>query len=146
MNEREKEAEEWLRQVKKTYIDRGMMKWSGFYLSDHTAQMEEESQKRKQIFVAKNEMSLEQIGEVLEEAFSKGSVVSLQMAELNEEHMYEADLTGKVISFLENRIYVQEKKGAIQIVSIEKYAMQKSYIDMQVRHLAFQFSGKWEWR
>ncbi|WP_435645810.1 hypothetical protein [Listeria aquatica] len=120
MNEREKEAEEWLRQVKKTYIDRGMMKWSGFYLSDHTAQMEEESQKRKQIFVAKNEMSLEQIGEVLEEAFSKGSVVSLQMAELNEEHMYEADLTGKVISFLENRIYVQEKKGAIQIVSIEK--------------------------
>ncbi|EUJ17282.1 hypothetical protein MAQA_14020 [Listeria aquatica FSL S10-1188] len=65
-------------------------------------------------------MSLEQIGEVLEEAFSKGSVVSLQMAELNEEHMYEADLTGKVISFLENRIYVQEKKGAIQIVSIEK--------------------------
>ncbi|MBC1520761.1 hypothetical protein HB912_03745 [Listeria aquatica] len=120
MNEREKEAEEWLRQVKKTYIDRGMMKWSGFYLSDHTAQMEEESQKRKQIFVAKNEMSLEQIGEVLEEAFSKGSVVSLQMAELNEEHMYEADLTGKVISFLENRIYLQEKKGAIQIVSIEK--------------------------
>lgn len=120
MNEREKEAEEWLRQVKKTYIDRGMMKWSGFYLSDHTAQMEEESQKRKQIFVAKNEMSLEQIGEVLEEAFSKGSVVSLQMAELNEEHVYEADLTGKVISFLENRIYVQEKMGAIQIVSIEK--------------------------
>ncbi|MHC5252160.1 hypothetical protein ACYRE7_01335 [Listeria kieliensis] len=120
MNEREKEAEEWLRQVKKTYIDRGMMKWSGFYLSDHTAQMEEESRKRKQIFVAKSEMSLEQIGEVLEEAFSKGRVVSLQMAELNEEHVYEADLTGKVISFLENRIYLQEKKGAIQIVSIEK--------------------------
>lgn len=120
MNEREKEAEEWLRQVKKTYIDRGMMKWSGFYLSDHTAQMEEESRKRKRIFVAKSEMSLEQIGEVLEEAFSKGRVVSLQMAELNEEHVYEADLTGKVISFLENRIYLQEKKGAIQIVSIEK--------------------------
>ncbi|RDX03037.1 hypothetical protein [Listeria kieliensis] len=120
MNEREKEAEEWLRQVKKTYIDRGMMKWSGFYLSDHTAQMEEERRKRKQIFVAKSEMSLEQIGEVLEEAFSKGRVVSLQMAELNEEHVYEADLTGKVISFLENRIYLQEKKGAIQIVSIEK--------------------------
>ncbi len=120
MNEREEEAEEWLRQVKKTYIDRGMMKWSGFYLSDHTAQMEAEDQKQRQIFAAKEEMSLEQIGEVLEEAFSKGKLVSLQMAELNEEHVYEADLTGKVLSFLENRIYLQEQNGTIQVALIEQ--------------------------
>lgn len=120
MNEREEEAEEWLRQVKRTYVDRGMMKWSGFYLSDHTAQMEAEDQKRRQIFAAREEMSLERIGEVLEEAFSKGKLVSLQMAELNEEHVYEADLVGKVLSFLENRIYLQEQKETIQVVLIEQ--------------------------
>ena len=42
-------AEKLFMEAKQVYQDRGMMKWIGFYLSDHTAVLNKESKVRNHI-------------------------------------------------------------------------------------------------
>jgi hypothetical protein len=58
-------AEKLFMEAKQVYQDRGMMKWIGFYLSDHTAVLNKESKVRNHINIEKEQMSLEEIGETL---------------------------------------------------------------------------------
>lgn len=45
-SEFDKRVEEFFR----TYQDRGMKKWAGFYLSDHTAKINQEQRRRDKVY------------------------------------------------------------------------------------------------
>jgi len=61
------------------YQDRGMMKWMGFYLSEHTSQLESESRERNTQVLSMGEMSLEEIEEKLAFAHLKNRPIYLQI-------------------------------------------------------------------
>ena len=51
------------------YQDRGMMKYNGFYLSEHTSSLEKEKNNRYAVISGKDEMTLETIYEVIDYSF-----------------------------------------------------------------------------
>lgn len=70
-------AEKLFLEAKRVYQDRGMLKWVGFYLSDHTAELTKDSQKRNHINKEKVQMSMEEIGGLLQQAYLKNQRVAL---------------------------------------------------------------------
>lgn len=50
-SEFDKRVEEFFR----TYQDQGMKKWAGFYLSDHTAKINQEQRRRDTVYVKKKD-------------------------------------------------------------------------------------------
>lgn len=61
----EDSAKQLFMEAKRVYEDRGMMKWIGFYLSDHTAVLNKESAARSRINSEKEQMTVEEIGATL---------------------------------------------------------------------------------
>ncbi len=53
------------------YNDRGRLKWAGFYLSDHTEEIDAENEQRANQNLAKEQMTTEDISEVLNAAVIK---------------------------------------------------------------------------
>ena len=53
------------------YNDRGRLKWAGFYLSDHTEEIDAENEQRANQNLAKEQMTTEDITEVLNAAVIK---------------------------------------------------------------------------
>ena len=54
----------------KNYHDRGMQKWGGFFLSDHTVQINKDTQKANTTYKKETEMDLQEISRTLLKAFS----------------------------------------------------------------------------
>lgn len=100
----------------RTYHDRGMKKWQGFFLSDHTSTMRKERQLRAMTFPKKPEMTQEEISEVLLKAFSNHHQVSIQLKILDDNGLYQADTIGFVQGYDENTILVSN--NAIELDSI----------------------------
>lgn len=86
------------------YQDRKMKKWAGFYLSEHTAIIEQE--KKKQPAEKKRQMSWSEIDEVLAQAFQNQVEVMIQKEELDSEGNYGADIMGLIQGHDELGIYV----------------------------------------
>ncbi len=75
-----KRVEEFFR----TYQDRGMVKWSGFFLSDHTMKINKDKARRAVVYHKEKEMTSEEISIILLKAFSDHYPVSIQLKELDE--------------------------------------------------------------
>ncbi|MBO0440631.1 hypothetical protein [Candidatus Enterococcus ikei] len=90
------------------YQDRKMKKWAGFYLSEHTAIIEQE--KKIQPAKKKIQMSWAEIDEVLALAFQRQSEVIIQKEELDCEGNYGADIIGMLQGHDELGIYVDGHK------------------------------------
>ncbi|WP_086313661.1 hypothetical protein A5821_001191 [Enterococcus sp. 7F3_DIV0205] len=90
------------------YQDRKMKKWAGFYLSEHTAIIEQE--KKRQPAEKKSQMSWLEIDEVLALAFQNQVEVNIQKEELDSEGNYGADIIGKIQGHDELGIYVDGHK------------------------------------
>lgn len=73
-----------------------MKKWAGFFLSDHTMQINKDEQRRKQVFTKKSEMDAAQIGALLLKAYSENYRVSVQLKDLDDDGQYGADVVGLV--------------------------------------------------
>lgn len=80
----------------KNYQDRGMQKWSGFFLSDHRVKLHKDKEYRSTIYFKLPEMSEIEISKVLFKAFSDNYMVSVQFKTLNEERDYAANINGFV--------------------------------------------------
>ena len=63
------------------YQDRGMKKWTGFFLSDHTAMINKET--RQKSVPDRAEMSREECGKVLGAAFGNQRPVAVQLKEVD---------------------------------------------------------------
>lgn len=109
-------AEQLFLEAKKVYQDRGMMKWIGFYLSDHTAVLNKESKERNHINVEKEQMTLEEIGKVLQQAYLQNKRIAIQLEALDDEGNYLDDLVGRIIGQKEEQIYLnEEERGAVHL-------------------------------
>ncbi|MFC4771934.1 hypothetical protein [Enterococcus hermanniensis] len=107
-------------EAKRVYQDRGMLKWVGFYLSDHTAVLAKDSQQRSQINKEKQQMSMEEIGVLLQQAYVKRSRIALQLSILDSEGDFHNDLIGKVTGQRENLIFINEEKQGILQLTMEQ--------------------------
>lgn len=93
------------------YKDRGMVKWNGYYLSDHTENASKavalEAHKRNQM--AMPEMSLEDISKILFEAYSKHLQVKVQETTRESDGSVPLIITGFVDGFVDQDIYIANK-------------------------------------
>lgn len=113
-------AQQFFMEAKQVYQDRGMVKWVGFYLSDHTAVLKQAAQKRHQVNLAKKEQSLAEISRLLQQAFLQKKRVSIQLNLLDSESNFMNDLVGKIIGQKDGVIYLAEEEQGILQVEIDQ--------------------------
>lgn len=80
------------------YHDRGMVKWQGYYLSDHTedvARYSSEALRRSKQQLYENQ-SPKQISELLKQAYDDQSDVTIQLSVTNESGLTSELITGKI--------------------------------------------------
>ena len=95
--------EKWL------YNDRGMMKWMGWLLSDHSAFMER-SKRLESIKDVKPEMDQQQISQNLASAWENGAMATIQMNTI-EANTFVPEIKGQIIGFNAGQIYVLLEEG-----------------------------------
>lgn len=93
-----------------SYDDRGMVKWAGFYLSEHTDLMNKDDKKRLTSPSQKPQMELGEINKIMEEARLKDKSVCIQMEARDLNGNYYPDIIGKIKGFDELGIYMEETK------------------------------------
>ncbi|WP_152654516.1 hypothetical protein [Oceanobacillus sp. CFH 90083] len=87
------------------YKDRGIVKWLGMMLSDHSEALKKEEMNDQLIDIeAKEEMTEAEIAMVLYKAFVTGSPILIQANVMRNGNYYK-DVACKVSGYVENRIY-----------------------------------------
>ncbi|RZQ58128.1 hypothetical protein [Weissella paramesenteroides] len=91
---------------KHDYQDRGMVKWQGFFLSDHTADVASYSNNRAKNIARQDqqEMTQEAIGRYLMKAFDQHFPVTLQLRNHNDEGVVSPFYHGKVLGFQDDDV------------------------------------------
>ncbi|PEH49509.1 hypothetical protein [Enterococcus faecium] len=92
------------------YQDRGRLKWTGFFLSDHTEMIDKDSKQRATVNLRKEQMTTEAISEILNAAIIKNKAVCIQKEERNAEGYYPDDIVGVIQGYDELGIYVDSNK------------------------------------
>lgn len=92
------------------YHDRGMKKWAGFFLSEHTAEQEKIQKGLAHANSPKPQMSEQEIGEVLQIARMKNKSVAVQIEAVNSDGRYYDDIMGHLKGFDSLGIYVGNAK------------------------------------
>ena len=92
------------------YHDRGMVKWAGFYLSEHTEQLSNQHRIEANRPKAKMQMDADEIGQILSEAQLKNKKVAIQIQEKDADGYYKSDIIGKIKGFDDLGIYVGDEK------------------------------------
>ncbi|GAK31579.1 hypothetical protein WOSG25_110570 [Weissella oryzae SG25] len=90
------------------YQDRGMVKWQGYYLSDHTEDVSKYSAKRAAQIQQKAmpEMSLEEISKILFEAYAKHRQVQIQERAQTITGLKPPIIEGLVLGFDDENVYI----------------------------------------
>jgi hypothetical protein len=88
------------------YQDRGMKKWAGFFLSDHTAMINKET--RQKSVPDRAEMSREEYGKVLGEAFGNQWPVAVQLKEVDENRDRPEEIVDFVQGYAEDKVVIGE--------------------------------------
>ncbi|NTJ95964.1 hypothetical protein HQ659_12490 [Enterococcus faecium] len=109
------------------YNDRGRLKWAGFYLSDHTEEIDAENEQRTNYNLAKEQMTIEEISKILKTAIIKNKTICIQKEERDMDGYYPEDIVGKIIGSDELGIYVGEDKVHYD----------------EMRHIEFYHEQKW---
>lgn len=109
------------------YNDRGRLKWVGFYLSDHTEEIDTDNEQRANQNLAKEQMATEEISKILKTALIKNRSVCIQKEERNVEGYYPDDIVGKILGGDELGIYVGDNKVHYD----------------EIRHIEFYQEHKW---
>lgn len=88
------------------YHDRGMMKWQGFYLSDHTAALNQQNQQLNAVYVPRPQQSLATITEVLADAYQRQQPVTIQLKMVDQNNRHLPDITTLIHGYNANDIVV----------------------------------------
>ncbi len=124
MTERIVPREQWL------YDDRGMMKWMGWLLSDHSAFMENAKQAEKPVPV-KSEMTPTEIQRTLQTAFEQNRAVWIQ-PNIIADGQYVPEVGGYPVTFYAGRVYLEQAGHQLWMIHVET-----------IRHVALQSNEKW---
>ncbi|MFD1400254.1 DNA-directed RNA polymerase subunit beta [Lacticaseibacillus suilingensis] len=112
------------------YPDRGMKKWLGWILSDHSAYMESQAIDEKPT-PEKPEQKASVIDQILQTAWEQGQVVAIQLNALYD-GQYRRDLEGPILGYADGQIYLQRKDGLVLPVQVE-----------DIRHIDVLNATKW---
>lgn len=93
------------------YQDRGMKKWAGFFLSDHTAMINKET--RQKSVPDRAEMSREECGKVLGAAFGNQQLVAVQLKEVDENGDRPEEIVSFVRGYAEDKVVIGEQVIAL---------------------------------
>ncbi|KMO88774.1 MULTISPECIES: hypothetical protein [Lacticaseibacillus] len=88
------------------YHDRGMIKWQGFYLSDHTAALNQQNQQLNAVYVPRPQQSLATITEVLADAYQRQQPVTIQLKTVDQNNRHWPDITTLIHGYNANDIVV----------------------------------------
>ncbi|WP_122646087.1 hypothetical protein [Enterococcus mediterraneensis] len=108
------------------YEDRGIIKWKGFYLSDHTAKLSALDQQRNRVILPKKKMTEQEINHVLTEARLKDKAIAIQL-DVKKDNAFQDDVVGKVNGYDELGIFV-----GVEHVLYE-----------EIRHVEIHVQKKW---
>ena len=112
-SEFDKRVEEFFR----TYQDRGMKKWAGFYLSDHTAKINQDNKKRNTIYVRKTPMDQKDIRAMLLKSFGEHRKVSVQLKDLSIDNDLQAYIVGFVEGYQEDTAIISRNLVLIEDIN-----------------------------
>ena len=88
------------------FKDRGMLKWGGFLLAEHSSRNETECEKRNQFYPPKPLMYEDEINAVIQEAILYNKSVSVQEKTVNVDGFHPADITGKILGGENGELYI----------------------------------------
>ncbi|MDK1717489.1 hypothetical protein [Dellaglioa algida] len=98
--------------LKYDYHDRGMMKWQGFYLSDHTSARTKKSneEKSKQALTHAIKMTSREIAEVINSAIMQSTPVSIDLSTKNIDGTLLEPVTGLIDGWYEDNLIINDAK------------------------------------
>ncbi|WP_373471800.1 hypothetical protein [Carnobacterium alterfunditum] len=115
------------------YHDRGIKKWAGFYLSEHTAAQEKLTDERQKSNPQKQQLDPQEIALVVNEAILKNRSVAVQIEAVDQNGCYKDDIVGLVAGGDELGIYIDNTKvdfdeiRNIQFISLKKWTHLTDY-------------------
>lgn len=80
----------------KSYQDRGMKKWHGLMLSDHTTAINRSKLDIDKVYIKKKTMTQEEVSELLMYSYSNHKLASVQLKELDADGNVQPDIEGVV--------------------------------------------------
>ena len=86
------------------YQDRGMVKWQGFYLSDHTSALNQQSAQHQHINAAQPQQSLNMITTWLQQAYLTNRPITIQLNERDSNDQFLPNIIGKVTGYYDTDI------------------------------------------
>lgn len=92
------------------YHDRGIKKWNGFYLSEHTAIINAENAAARKTVPKKKRMTEAEISQVLEFAFNNRRQIVVQLEIVDSEGKYNDDTIGFIEGFDELGLMIGPEK------------------------------------
>lgn len=92
------------------YHDRGIVKYNGFYTSEHTAILQSNKQKRSKINQQLRQMTPEEISIIIENAILKQQYLSIQLESVDEDGHYYDNIVGVVVGHDDLGIYLSNEK------------------------------------
>lgn len=114
-------------ELNRYYHDRGIQKYNGFYLSEHTGRLVEESQQAYDNCLGKESMSEDDIYSCLDEALYYDRVVAIQLNVADVEGQFMPDVVGKILGYNEDCLYINEIPIKLS----------------QIRHISLTHLTKW---
>ncbi|KAF0337746.1 hypothetical protein [Pediococcus acidilactici] len=96
---------------KHDYIDRGMVKWQGFYLSDHTSALNAEHETKDKVLQREvsPQMTVKEITDVINKAIVKNKTVKIQTNKCDSNGIFEAPIVGKISGYVSSELYINIK-------------------------------------
>lgn len=105
-----------LNKFNERYVDRGVVKWMGMFLSEHTASIQTDKKKRSFIVEKKEQMNETDIYSTLNEAITNNSMVIIQIEEINTDGNFQEDLVGWIEGYEDSYIYLSGNKVDLESI------------------------------
>ncbi|GED80125.1 MULTISPECIES: hypothetical protein [Amylolactobacillus] len=94
----------------KNYQDRGMKKWAGFYLSDHTQKIEQEEQQNNKVIKSRPIQTAEEVGMLLFQAFENHLEVDIQLKQVDVNGVIPASIVGFVGGYQQDNVVINDQQ------------------------------------
>lgn len=91
-----KEFDQRVEEFFRNYQDRGMKKWAGFFLSDHSLKINKDNQKRRTVYCKKSPMTQNEIRKSLMKSFAEHRQIAVQIKEITEDNQVKPNIIGFV--------------------------------------------------
>ncbi|WP_127849604.1 hypothetical protein [Lacticaseibacillus hulanensis] len=98
------------------YRDRGMTKWQGYYLSDHTSALNKAKQAAAVTYPPRPQQSPEQIGVILADAFANSHPVAIQLTSIAPNGEYGPDILGLVRGYTDTDVVIGSSRIDLETI------------------------------